>query len=305
MTCGWLPTNFMNGILSYVIEQLRHSCLNRNYLLFNLFLLLLVTDLPAQENACPEVKRSGATLNRELQEIQRGISQYLQENRGWIEIQQDAGNYVINRGLAVAIGGDKNRLELIFLKDAKKQLTDTLLVPWEWIRDEPLRILNSLSNIQSGSSRQEYRLKLGSCLFSVKDNPAPVRLLRDQLLQYQQRYLANWSGLDSFAYKYCMYKRSAKTDSLPEEQHRYMVQAQTCTRLGRYNYSILLLEKAISTSPFTAAENYLNMAILYAENNRYHSALYTLHKYLQLAEQEADKKTAQQKMAEWEIILNN
>ena len=131
MTCGWLPTNFMNGILSYVIEQLRYTSLNRNYLLFNLFLLLLVTDLPAQENACPEVKRSGATLNRELQEMQRGISQYLQENRGWIEIQQDAGNYVINRGLAVAIGGDRNRLELIFLKDAKKQLTDTLLVHWE------------------------------------------------------------------------------------------------------------------------------------------------------------------------------
>lgn len=304
MNCGLQPTNFMNGILSYGIK--RNTVLNAKRILLTGFVfLLLVVYLPAQDSLCPPVSRPAPELTREIMERQRGISRYLQENRGWIEIQRDFGNYVLNKGIPAAVNADKNRLELIFLLDAKKQTTDTFYVPWEWIRDEQLRVFNSTTNIQSGSSRQEYRVKLGSCLFSVKDNPAQARLFRDQLLAYQQLYLENWSGLDSFAYKLCMYRKSGDKKPVPEEQHRYMVQAETCTKLGRYHLSLLLLEKAISISPFTAPENYLNLAVLYAENNRYHSAIFTMRKYLQLTNDPDERKTAEQKLAEWDIILKN
>lgn len=295
----------MNGILSYGIDTTWSGQYGKKKLLITLLFFFLVSCLPAQDSLCPPVLKTGAELNRELQDLQRSIVRYLQENKGWIEIQRDFGSYVLNKSYPVSVSGDKYRLELVFLLDVKKQKTDTLFVPWESIRDEQLRVLNSTTNIQSGSSRQEYRIKLGSCLFSMKDNPAPARLLRDQLLQYQQRYLENWSGIDSFAYKLCHYRKSADKRFVPEEQHRYMVQAQTCARLGRYHNAMLLLEKATGISPFTSPENYMNLAIIYAENNRYHSALFAIRKYLLLAEDPADRKLAEQKMAEWDIIIKN
>jgi len=87
-----------------------------------------------------------------------------------------------------------------------------------------------------------------------------------------------------------------------EEQRKYIVQANSMTQLKNYAEAIKLYDKAIDsdqTNPFV----YYNQALLLAQVKRFDIAIDRMKKYLMLSPGASDARSAQDKIYEWEILM--
>jgi len=90
---------------------------------------------------------------------------------------------------------------------------------------------------------------------------------------------------------------------MSEEQRKWIVQANAQSQLKQYLNAIDLYEKAIALDPVSYPAAYFNVALLWAQENAPRSAIHYMKHYLLLVPDAPDARNAQDKIYEWELMM--
>lgn len=115
----------------------------------------------------------------------------------------------------------------------------------------------------------------------------------------------NDGELEVFKEKAAQYRASKIKPQVSEAQRKFIVQANAFTQKKEYAEAIARYNKAIELDPVSYPEAYFNLALLSAQENRFKSAIGYMGKYLLLAPDAKDARSAQDKIYEWEAMGNN
>jgi tetratricopeptide (TPR) repeat protein len=124
-----------------------------------------------------------------------------------------------------------------------------------------------------------------------------LRLIRQPMWKQQQE-----EALGAFQAVVDQYRAMAVKPPVPEEQRRYIVQANALTQKKEYAQAVGLYEKALEVNPFSYPAAYYNMALLSSQDGRYTAAIINMKKYLLLVPEAEDARAAQDKIYEWEAL---
>jgi hypothetical protein len=138
---------------------------------------------------------------------------------------------------------------------------------------------------------------------------ASTKRLGDDLFFLQQGARADSAGNPALALTpefealAANYRAAAVKPQVTEEQRRYIVQANALGQQKDYTGALEIYGKALAVDPVAYPEAYFNMALLSVEKGRYRSAISLMKKYLLLAPGAKDARAAQDKIYEWEILM--
>jgi tetratricopeptide (TPR) repeat protein len=121
--------------------------------------------------------------------------------------------------------------------------------------------------------------------------------------QYQQnckRYDSLIAVFKPIASEYCALKVKP---SVSEEQRKYIVQANMLNEQKMYEKAIELYTKAIELDQTAYPAAYSNLAFLSAQLHKFDTAIYCMKKYLLLEPEASEARSAQDKIYEWEILM--
>lgn len=90
---------------------------------------------------------------------------------------------------------------------------------------------------------------------------------------------------------------------ISEEQRKYIVQANSFNEKKSYSKAIELYLQAIGIDQTAYPAAYSNLALLYAQVEKYNEAIINMKKYLLLVPDATDARGAQDKIYEWEAGL--
>ncbi len=110
--------------------------------------------------------------------------------------------------------------------------------------------------------------------------------------------------LTAFEKKAVLYRTLHTKPAVSEEQRKFIVQANAFTQKKDYAGAIARYNKAIELDPVSYPEAYFNLALLSAQENRFKSAIGYMEKYLLLAPDAKDARSAQDKIYEWEAMVS-
>lgn len=99
------------------------------------------------------------------------------------------------------------------------------------------------------------------------------------------------------------YNELSDKPSITEEQRKYIVQANALNQQKEYERAIGLYNKAIEINPVAYPEAYYNLALLYAQTNKFSLAIFNMKKYMLLVPATPDARAIQDKIYEWELKL--
>lgn len=100
------------------------------------------------------------------------------------------------------------------------------------------------------------------------------------------------------------YRALSVKPAVSEEQRKFIVQANLLTGQKDYENAINIYRKAVELDQTSYPSAYSNMALLSAQVNDYNLAIYNMKKYLLLVPDAADARGAQDKIYEWELLMN-
>ncbi|MDF1590426.1 MAG: tetratricopeptide repeat protein [Desulfobacterales bacterium] len=100
------------------------------------------------------------------------------------------------------------------------------------------------------------------------------------------------------------YRALAIKPPMSEEQRKHIVLANVLTQRKDYAGAIDLYLKAIDLDPVSYPGAYFNLALLYAQVQRHNKAISFMKQYLLLVPDAADARSAQDKIYEWELMIN-
>ncbi|MDD2241987.1 MAG: tetratricopeptide repeat protein [Bacteroidales bacterium] len=95
-------------------------------------------------------------------------------------------------------------------------------------------------------------------------------------------------------------REAGKTQTVEENQRRYIVQASAATNQQLYSKAIDYFSRAVSINPLSYPVAYYNMALLNSQIELFGTAIMNMKKYLLLAPDAPDARVAQDKIYEWE-----
>lgn len=96
------------------------------------------------------------------------------------------------------------------------------------------------------------------------------------------------------------YRAEKVKPQVPEEQRRYVVQANSWAEQKNYAMALATYARALQVSPVTYPAAYYNMALMHAQEKRPYEAIVAMRKYLLLVPEAPDARAAQDKVYEWE-----
>jgi tetratricopeptide (TPR) repeat protein len=143
--------------------------------------------------------------------------------------------------------------------------------------------------------------------FRIAEDEAAAHRMADDLFFIQQ----NLGNLDKYdedklaAFKETadQYRALKVKPPVSEEQRKFIVQASAFTEQKDYTRAIDRFKKAIEIDPTSYPAAYYNMALLYAQERRFKLAIECMNKYLLLEPEAKDARSAQDKIYEWEGML--
>lgn len=100
-------------------------------------------------------------------------------------------------------------------------------------------------------------------------------------------------------------KLNNKEAVISEEQRKYIVQANKANDEKDYENALLLYRKALKVNPYSYPDAYFNMALIQATSDNYYQAVNLMKRYLILAPESEDARSAQDKIYEWELNIKN
>jgi len=126
-------------------------------------------------------------------------------------------------------------------------------------------------------------------------------------LYFIQKHIEKYNAgeLEVFKEKAAQYRASKVKPQVSEAQRKFIVQANAFTQKKDYAEAIARYNKAIELDPASYPEAYFNLALLSAQENRFKSAIGYMEKYLLLAPDAKDARSAQDKIYEWEAMVAN
>lgn len=129
--------------------------------------------------------------------------------------------------------------------------------------------------------------------------------LADYLFYFQHTYVVQQydSLLNAFkplAAQYCALKEKPQ---MSEEQRKYIVQANTFNEQKNYEKAIELYKKAIELDQTAFPAAYSNLALLSAQLSQFDDAIFYMKKYLLLEPDAVEARADQDKIYEWETLM--
>ena len=127
-------------------------------------------------------------------------------------------------------------------------------------------------------------------------------LSEKELLTLQNNYLFNvyWGDFNKIVKEYNSLEIKP---TVSEEQRKYIVQANALNEQKDYKTAIQLLTKVIQINPTSYPAAYFNLALISSQVGDYLNAIVNMKKYLSLVPEAEDARTAQDKIYEWEFML--
>ena len=151
----------------------------------------------------------------------------------------------------------------------------------------------------------------GFAWYFVSPNPESAKRFAEDLSFLQQEASATAAGSPALALTpefeaaAAKYRASTVKPPVSEEQRRYIVQANALNNMKDYAGALEIYEKALAVDLVAYPGCYYNMALLAVELGRHRSAIALMKKYLLLAPDAKDARAAQDKIYEWEILMQN
>jgi tetratricopeptide (TPR) repeat protein len=120
----------------------------------------------------------------------------------------------------------------------------------------------------------------------------------------------NWNKYQSeqlslFEAQAAQYRAQHIKPTVSEEQRKYIVQANAFSRQKEYDRAIERYQKAIALNPVSYPGAYFNMALLSAQEHHFRTAIGYMKRYLLLVPDAKDARNAQDKIYEWEAMIDN
>lgn len=109
--------------------------------------------------------------------------------------------------------------------------------------------------------------------------------------------------LTLFESQAAQYRALKVKPTISEEQRRLTVQANAVNNQKDYTAAIDLYKKAIELDPVSYPEAYFKTALLYAQLQKFNNAIFIMKQYLMLEPEAQDARSAQDKIYEWEYMV--
>jgi len=149
-----------------------------------------------------------------------------------------------------------------------------------------------------------YRLDLQglTVYWKTKDFEFAKRFADDIVYFQNMGHFAEVKDVKDFNTIAAQYRALKEKPLVSEEERKYIVQANAQTQLKNYKQAIELYEKAIEVDP-TNPMVYNNEALLLAIVGQFDGAINSMKKYLMLVHEAVDARAAQDKIYEWEGMI--
>jgi tetratricopeptide (TPR) repeat protein len=239
-------------------------------------------------------------LKNELLQAKKLLYHTLQQNALVIKINQQVSYAFYNYGYLQNVYLSANGLQFMC------NSSQTATIFFNGITDLKFKINTIENSIQSGGLVTEHKLSIGNTTLSVKQNNYNIlKAIQQQFIQLQNLLNIDHFGMIAFKQKAIELNGMPNKTATIEEIRKYIVQAEVQAKLYNYEKAIELNFQIIATHSTAYPSAYFNVAILLAETNKLHSAIFNMQKFLLLNPNTKDEEFGKAKIAEWQIILNN
>lgn len=141
--------------------------------------------------------------------------------------------------------------------------------------------------------------------FKIKDDNAAAQRMADDLFLIQQVMdKHNADKLAAFKERAAQYHAMKVKPTVSEEQRKFIVQANALAQQKDYAGAVDHYNKAIEVDPVSYPGAYFNMALIYAQERQFKSAIECMKTYLLLEPEAKDARSSQDKIYEWEAMVN-
>ncbi len=224
-----------------------------------------------------------ALAKRDLAEILKTTLVYKKDNSSYSWYSGDAS--VSDEGFVVT---HRNKKVAVNFQD----LEDVNLLDW------------SKNNVMATSGHYRFCVELQNFYYSWNQLNDAQKFI-DALSFLRKSYIKGKekASFESFEPIAAQYRALKVKPPVSEVQRKYIVQANVLTQQKKYKEAIDLYDKAIEYDP-TNPIIYYNQALLFAQIRRFDDAINRMKKYLLLAPDASDARSAQDKIYEWEITGN-
>ena len=252
--------------------------------------------LPSMPPRCDTVSRE------QLQALGKGPNK--------ASIYCDAGGetmYVLFKNLRV-LGSGIFASDTVFVSNADLLGSDIVV---ERISSEAAQIggatyvddaIDGRPNSYDGAPRP-YRVSFRGGISFYFEKLADATAFADNLFVIQQvEKKASDKRLALFEAKLSQYRAGVKP-AVTEEQRRFIVQANALSQRKDYAGAVDLYLKALDVDPVAYPGAYFNLALLSAQMEQYKPAIDYMKQYLLLVPEAKDARSGQDKIYEWELLL--
>jgi len=273
----------------------------KNILIIATLFLLKIDQVNAQDSvAARNFFQQDSLLKNELLQAKKLLYHTLQQNALVIEINQQVSYVFYNYGYLQNVYLSANGLQFMC------NSSQTATIFFNGITDLKFKINTIENSIQSGGLVTEHKLSIGNTTLSVKQNNYNIlKAIQQQFIQLQNLLNIDHFGMIAFKQKAIELNGMPNKTATIEEIRKYIVQAEVQAKLYNYEKAIELNYQIIATHSTAYPSAYFNVAILLAETNKLHSAIFNMQKFLLLNPNTKDEEFGKAKIAEWQIILNN
>ena len=273
----------------------------KNILIIATLFLLKIDQVNAQDSvAARNFFQQDSLLKNELLQAKKLLYHTLQQNALVIKINQQVSYAFYNYGYLQNVYLSANGLQFMC------NSSQTATIFFNGITDLKFKINTIENSIQSGGLVTEHKLSIGNTTLSVKQNNYNIlKAIQQQFIQLQNLLNIDHFGMIAFKQKAIELNGMPNKTATIEEIRKYIVQAEVQAKLYNYEKAIELNYQIIATHSTAYPSAYFNVAILLAETNKLHSAIFNMQKFLLLNPNTKDEEFGKAKIAEWQIILNN
>lgn len=168
---------------------------------------------------------------------------------------------------------------------------------------------DSYLTLQTGTDRPAGDLYLGDTYYKmdIQATESNYKKLADNLFFFQHQYNVKLydSLLTEFKPIAARYCSLVEKITISEEQRKYIVQANLANDQKMYNKAIEFYNKAIELDQTAFPAAYSNLALISALANNFEAAVFNMKKYLLLEPEASDARSSQDKIYEWEMMIQN
>jgi len=197
----------------------------------------------------------------------------------------------------------------IFIRDDRLEVSPRIALSYDKLPDQP----PTVRRIPDANRSFIYAVDIpGQITFRFhEDDLADAQRFADDLLAIQQggkMTRAEWQKAQAerlalFEAQAAQYRAAKIKPPVTEGQRRFIVQANAANQQKDYSAAIGLYLKAVDLDPVSYPGAYFNLALLSAQLERFGEAISFMKQYLLLEPEAKDARSAQDKIYEWEFLM--